>query len=260
MKTNAKVLVLFLLLLSSSTMKSQVLISLLFGDALNTPNIEFGLVGGDNISYFTDVPDSRAMGNFNIGFYFHILLKENSYLSTGVLVKSNVGATGMPTYSIGDAAFDSIYASGNLTTKINYFYVPILFQQRFHNNRWYLEGGFQVGLRNKVYDIFDQYAFDGDLTYTTDVRDDYRRFDAGLMGGAGYKFKKEIKSIAVGVNYYYGLVNVSKVSDRSVKNAAAYLYIKIPIGANAEKTAAKAAAKKEKKAAKEAEKAKKEKE
>lgn len=258
MKKFLQISLLAIVLLSSTTMKSQVLISLLFGNALNTPNIEFGLVGGDNISYFTDVPDSKAMGNFNIGFYFHFLLKKSSYLSTGVLVKSHVGATGMPTYPIGDAAFDSIYASGTLTTKINYFYVPILFQQRFNNNRWYLEGGFQVGLRTKAKDIFDQNAFDGDLTYTTNVQDDYRRLDAGLMGGAGYKFKKEIKSIAVGVNYYYGLVNVSKVSDRSVKNAATYIYVKIPIGANAEKAAAKAEAKKEKKAAKEEKKAKKE--
>jgi hypothetical protein len=259
MKIFSRIIVLSILMLFSKAMNSQVLISLLFGNALNTPKIEFGLVGGDNISYFTNVPDSKAMGNFNIGFYFHILLKESSYLSTGVLVKSNVGATGMPTYSVGDAAFDSIYASGTLTTEINYFYVPILFQQRFNNNRWYLEGGFQVGLRNKAYDIFDQNAFDGDLTYTTNVGDDYRRLDAGLMGGAGYKFKKEIKSIAVGVNYYYGLVNVSLNNDKSVKNASAYFYIKIPIGANPEKQKEKSEQKAKKKAAKEAEKAKKEK-
>ncbi len=254
MKKGLRIITLALSLIIVNKGDSQVLISILFGDALNTPNIEFGLVGGDNISYFTDVPGSKAMGNFNIGFYFHILLKENSYLSTGVLVKSNVGATGMPTYSIGDAAFDSIYASGTLTKKINYFYVPILFQQRFNDNRWYLEGGFQIGLRNKANDIFDQSAFNGDLSYSTNVRDDYKHFDVGLMGGAGFKFKKQIKSMALGVNYYYGLMNVNAVSDTQIRNASAYIYLKIPIGANAEKSAAKAKAKADKKAAKEAEK------
>jgi hypothetical protein len=258
MKKGIKILAFLLFLLSSSAANSQVLISLLFGNALNTPNIEFGLVGGDNISYFTDVPDSKFLNNFNIGFYFHILIKNNSYFSTGVLVKSNVGATGMPTYPIGDAAFDSLYASGTLTTKIHYFYVPLLYQHRFNDNRWYLEGGFQVGLRNKAENIFDQNAFDGDLTYTTSVKDDYRHLDAGLMGGVGYKFKKQVKSMAVGINYYYGLVNVSLVPDTQVKNAAAYFYVKLPIGANAEKNAAKAKTKEEKKAAKAADKAKKE--
>jgi hypothetical protein len=170
-----------------------------------------------------------------------------------------VGASGMPTYPVGDAAFDSLYASGTLTTKIHYFYVPIMYQHRFNDNRWYLEGGFQVGLRNKAENIFDQSAFDGDLTYTTSVKDNYRRLDAGLMGGVGYKFKKEVKSMAAGINYYYGLVNVSTVADTQVKNASAYFYLKIPIGANAEKNAAKAEKKKEKKAAKAAKKENKEK-
>ena len=133
----------------STQVKSQVLISLLFGEALNTPKIEFGLVGGFNRSWIYDIEDSEGLNNFNIGFYFHIMLKENSFLSTGVLVKSNVGARGMPTYPIGDDDFDSVFVDGELTKKINYFYVPIMYQQRF-NNRWYVEGGVQLGLRNNT--------------------------------------------------------------------------------------------------------------
>ncbi len=216
------------LLLTGTTAKSQVLISLLFGKALNTPKIEFGLIGGVNQSYVLDIDDSKGLNNWNLGFYFHINLKKNSFLSTGVLVKSSVGATGMPTYQLGDAAFDSLYADGTLTKKINYFYVPILYHHRF-NNRWYLEGGFQLGLRSKAYDIFDISELDGDLTYQTDVRDQYARLDVGLMGGVGFKFKPVLKSTAIGVSYYYGLVDVSK-TDLVVKNSSVYLYIKVPIG------------------------------
>lgn len=222
-------------MLYTTTSDAQVLISLLFGDMLNTEKIEFGLIGGDNISWIHDIEGSKGLNNFNIGFYFHILLKNQSYVSTGVLVKSNVGATGMPTYSVGDPDFDEIFEEGILTKKISYFYVPVLFQQRFHNNRWYLEGGFQLGLRNGGKDIFDLDANDGELEYKTEVKSDYKHLDAGLLGGVGYKFKKEIKSIAAGVNYYYGLMNVSRIENTTIKNSSIYFYVKIPIGAGGKK-------------------------
>lgn len=209
---------------------SQVLISLLFGEKLNSDKIEFGLVGGFNRSYLSDIPEASGENNLNLGFYFHILMKNQSYLSTGVLVKSAVGATGMLTYPIGEEDFDNLYEDGTLTTKIKYFHVPILFHQRF-NNRWYLEGGFQLGLRSKAKDIFTTKVLDGDLEYTTDVSDDYKRLDAGLLGGVGYKWKKQIKSVSTGINYYYGLMNVSDLPGTTIKNSAIYLYVKVPIGA-----------------------------
>lgn len=219
-----------LLMFFSSESKSQVLISLLFGDKLNSEKIEFGLEGGLNRSYFNDVPEANGLTNFNLGFYFHFLMKNSTYISTGVMVKSNVGATGMPTYPIGNEDFDSLFEDGNLTTKVSYFYVPALFHQRF-NNRWYIEAGPMVGLRSRVKDIFTVSVLDGDLEYILDVSDQFKRLDAGLMGGIGYKFKKQTKSMAIGVNYYYGLVNVSKVEEEKVRNSSLYLYIKIPIGA-----------------------------
>lgn len=229
-----KYLFIFGLILIGYTSQSQILISLLFGDKLNSEKIEFGLVAGLNRSYWSDESTSEGTNDFNIGFYFHFLLKENSYLSTGVLVKSNMGAEGMPTYPVGDPEFDDVFKNAELQTKVSYFYVPLMYQQRF-NNRWYIEGGFQPGLRHKAYDNFEISEFDGDITYKTDVRDQYKRLDVGLIGGAGYKFKKQTKSLAVGINYYYGLVDVSKIPDSKRKNSCIYLYCKIPIGIGAAK-------------------------
>ena len=138
-----------------------MLISLLFGDALNTEKIEFGLIGGLNRSWIRTIDDAEGLNNFNIGFYFHIQMMKSSYLSTGVLVKSNVGATGMSTYPIGDPDFDDVYADGVLTKKIPAFYIPMLFQQRF-NQRWYIELGPQLGLINRPTDIFEVEDFGGD--------------------------------------------------------------------------------------------------
>jgi hypothetical protein len=217
-----------------AALNAQVLITLLFGEALNSEKIEFGLVGGMNRSYIIDIEDSEGKNNFNLGFYFHILMKNSSYFSTGVLVKSNVGATGMNTYPIGDPDFDAVYVNGTLTKKINCFYVPILFHQRF-NNRWYIEAGPQLGLIYKPLDIFEVTEYGGDLSYKREVMDEYKHLDAGLLGSVGYKFKKETKSMSAGINYYYGLVNVSNMPDLTIKNSYINFFIKIPIGAGKSK-------------------------
>jgi len=233
MKNLIKLCILTIFILFSVTLKAQVLISLVFGEALNTPKIEFGMIGGLNRAYLNDISNSEGKNFFNLGFYFHVNVKNNSFISTGVLVKSSVGATGMPVYSLGDAAFDSTYKDGTLTKKISCFYVPIMFHQRF-NNRWYIEAGPTAGLRSKAVDIFETTTLDGDLKYTKDVKDQYTRLDFGFTGGVGYKTQKILKSMAIGINYYYGMVNVSKTPEKKKKNSSVYLYLKLPIGLGAE--------------------------
>lgn len=223
-----------LLLLVSVSAKSQVLISLLFGDALNSDKVEFGLQAGGNRSYINTISEAKGVNYLNLGFYFLINLKNNSYLSTGVLVKSSTGASGMETYAVGDDDIDSVFADGELTKKINYFYVPIMWHQRF-NQRWYIEGGFQLGLRNKSFDNFTIDYKGDELSYKIDARDQYKLLDAGLIGGVGYKWKKQLKSVSSGINYYYGLMNVSAEDGVDIKNSAFYLYVKIPIGAGGKK-------------------------
>jgi len=230
MKNVRKIILLSLLIMFSAAVNAQVLISILLGDALNTPKIEFGLEGGMSRSFINTIEGSDPISNFDLGFYFHILMKNNSYLSTGVKVKSNVGATGMPVYSMGDAEFDSVYAGGTLTKKIPGFYVPILFHQRI-KQKWYVEAGPQLGLLYKQLDIFTVEKLGGDLEFKLDVKDQYKHIDAGLTAGLGYKFSKVQKSTSIGVNYYYGLVDVSKNPDYKIKNSAFYFFVKIPIGA-----------------------------
>lgn len=230
MKNFRKIILLSLLIMFSATVNAQVLISILLGDALNTPKIEFGLEGGWSHSYINTIDGSDPINNFDLGFYFHFLMKNNSYLSTGVKVKSNVGASGMPVYSMDDPDFDAVYEGGTLTKKIPGFYVPILFHQRI-KQKWYVEAGPQLGLLYKQLDIFEVEKLGGDLEFKLDVKDQYKHIDAGLTAGLGYKFSKVQKSTSIGVNYYYGLVDVSLNPDYKIKNSAFYFFIKIPIGA-----------------------------
>ena len=105
-----------LILFNSINANSQVLISLLLGDKLNSGQIECGLTGGYGMTNIINEPDSKHLNTFYLGFYFDFLLKKDKpwYIYTGVLVKSRMGASGIPIYSLGDMDMDSVFQGGNI--------------------------------------------------------------------------------------------------------------------------------------------------
>lgn len=67
-----KVLIAIFTFFCISSAHSQVLISLIFGDKLNSPFLEFGLEGGINLSDISNLESSGMNPGFNLGFYFDI--------------------------------------------------------------------------------------------------------------------------------------------------------------------------------------------
>jgi hypothetical protein len=227
-----KTLILAAFLFISYSASSQVLISLLLGDVLNSDKIEFGLDGGVNFANIANLETSKYLPIFNLGFYFDIRIKNQLMLHTGVLVKSNQGANKLNPYSLDNPGLDELFAEGNVTRKINNFSVPILLKYRFAG-RFHIEAGPMLALRTKGYDEFKTTVIDDDdLTYKLDISDNYKRIDAGIMCGAGIKLYKKIpKSSQLGVRYYYGLVDplIDNTGD-SQNFSSLYLYFSIPIG------------------------------
>lgn len=103
---------------------SQVLISILLGDKLNSGKLEFGLDGGVN---YSQLDQSKANGTFNLGFYFDFKLKNpNLMFHTGVIVKSTMGAKDLPTYLLNDPELDAAFAVGSsVERRLSYFNVPL---------------------------------------------------------------------------------------------------------------------------------------
>src|SRR6478609_4802298 len=222
----------FVLIISVHCAHGQVLISLLLGDKLNSGKIEFGLDGGINYPNMRGLKDGKMKGNFNLGFYFDIKMKDPQWMvHTGVLVKSSMGANKLPVYSLNDPDLDNAFAGGDVQRKINYFNVPIAMKHLFGNNI-YLEGGVMPALRAKAYDIFttDVHSKD-DLEYKLAVKDKYHRLDFGLIGGVGYRLLGG-NGMNLTFRYYYGLVDVV-IDDTTPKqyNTSLYLALGIPIGA-----------------------------
>jgi hypothetical protein len=221
------------------TAQSQVLISILLGDKLNSGKIEFGLDGGWSLSNLDGIDPSKGHSNYNLGFYFDFAMKNPSwFLNTGVRVKSTMGAEGIAVYSLNDPNLDNVFATGSITRKINYFNVPVMMKYRF-KNKIYAQAGIQLGLKYKATDEFlNSVHEDDDLTYSVDIKDQYHSLDGGFCAGLGYRLVKG-NGMNLGIQYYYGLVDV-RVSDVSPNQYNRTLYINagIPIGKG--KAAAKA--------------------
>jgi len=217
-------------LLCIQSANSQVLISLLFGDKLNSPKIEFGLEGGANFSNISNLEGAKNRTDFNLGFYFDFKLHNPSWaINTGVIVKSTLGANGLAVYSLNDEKLNDAFEGGRVDRKINYFNVPIMIKYKFDNNI-YVKAGTQLGLLSKAFDEFKNNYQGEDLEYKNKIRDQIHVIDAGLAIGAGYRLMGG-NGMNIGVNYYYGLVTVMKGGvGPNQYNRSFYITAGIPIG------------------------------
>ena len=243
MKKCVKILMITLFLsVFATTARSQVLISLLLGDKLNTGKIEFGLDGGLNWLTISNTPNAKYLMDWNLGFYFDFKMKNPHLLiHTGVIVKSKMGAGDLDTYTLNNSSLDTVFMNGSVDRKINYFNVPGMIRYRF-DNFIHLEGGVQLGLRYTGFDLFKQEIEQkDDLTYINNVADNYARIDAGALAGIGYRFHKG-QGMILSLRYYYGFVDADRVLDGNQNFSALYLTGAIPIGrAKAERKAAEKA-------------------
>jgi hypothetical protein len=95
-------------------------------------------------------------------------------------------------------------SNGKTTLHLNTLELPVL--ARFHFGKFYLNAGpsiaYNLGGTNKIESTSKAVSF-------TDSSDSFKRLDAGLQMGAGYRFKARRKSVALDVRYSYGLTDIS---------------------------------------------------
>ena len=223
-----KYIVILIVMCAGLQAHSQVLISLIFGDKLNSPGMEFGLEGGVNFSHLGGLESDDYLSTFNLGFYFDIRLHDPWYLYTGVLVKSQLGTDKLGTADLDFLQTETYDAAGDYSQRLNYFIVPALAKYKFKNHI-YLEAGPQFGLLHKAWVEYNSDVDGIDARIKDDNKDMMNRFDVGVTGGLGYQLLKG-KGMTIGVKYYYGFVDVYK--DKSgTNNNSIFIKANIPIGA-----------------------------
>lgn len=213
-------------------MQSQVILSLLFGDKLNSESLEFGLEGGLNWSNISELNSSQRLSSFNLGFYFDFKLKNQWNLYTGVLVKAKLGIDKLTDNDLTLLGIETYDEIGTYSQKINYFIVPALIKYNFQN-RIYIELGPQFGLKYKSWVEFNSNENNKEIKIKDFNKDQINVLDAGITIGTGYKLISK-KGMTIGVKYYYGLTNVYKDIE-GTKNNSIFLKLNIPIGAEKEK-------------------------
>lgn len=228
-----KIILIIGLLIIGFTSQSQVLISLLLGDKLNSDGLEFGLEGGVNWALISGLETKTYAAKWNLGFYFDIRIKNELSFYTGVLVKSNLGVkklTDNDLNTIGATIYKGNNGSvleGDYEQKMNYFIVPALI--KYQVKGIFAELGPQFGLLHKAWVEFDSKLDNKTAIFKEDNKSDINRIDVGGLFGLGYKFRKG-PGWTIGVKYYYGFVDVYK-SIPNTKNSSLFLKLNIPIGA-----------------------------
>ena len=211
---------------------SQILLTILFGDKLNSDGLEFGLEGGFNYSDISELEANKRLSSFNLGFYFDFRLKNHWNIYTGVLVKAKMGDDRLSLDDLNFLGIAPYDVDGHYSQKINYFIVPALLKYNFEN-RMYLEFGPQFGLMYKSWVEFNSDEDNRDIKIKDFNKDNINRLDAGLTLGTGYKLMPET-GMTIGLKYYYGLANVYKGID-GTNNSSIFLKLNMPIGANKKK-------------------------
>ena len=227
-----KYYMLMLFVLCAGVLHGQVLMSILFGDKLNTDGLEFGLDTGANWSEISDLDSSSYLRTFNIGFYFDIRLKNQWSIYTGVLVKANMGSDDLTEEDLVFLEVPLQPEDGTYSQRLNYFIVPGMIRYSFPN-RIYLEAGPQLALMYKSVVEFYSETDDREILIKDFNEDAIRRFDAGISGGLGYKIKP-VGGLTLGLRYYYGLTNVYK-GRSGTKNSSIFLKANFPVGAGKKK-------------------------
>jgi hypothetical protein len=222
-----KLILATLLIFITFTASSQILISLLLGDKLNSDKLEFGLEGGMNWSMINGLDAKTYRSTFNLGFYFDFKFNSHWGVSTGVLVKANNGVYNLSENDLKIAQVDSIGSIGTYSQVVNSFMVPFLLKYRF-KNYMFIEFGPQFGLMYKSWVLYESEKDDKVEAIKQYNKDVINKIDAGMTLGMGYKFLQG-KGWTLGGKYYYGFVNVYH-GVSGTQNSAFYLTLKIPIG------------------------------
>jgi outer membrane protein with beta-barrel domain len=208
---------------------AQVVIALLFGDKLNTGSLEFGIVVAPGSTDISNIVSKRRE-NLSLGIYFNIHPDKKFFFHIEGIAKGSFGAESLTPYPVGNDTLNDLFANSSVERKIKAFSLPILGRYAI-TPKLFVEAGIQPDMLLKSKDIFTTKVNDNELTYETVISDQVALLDFGVAGGLFYKFRKDKRSMGIGIRYFQGLTDILPATTGNQANNSWQLNITIPIGA-----------------------------
>ena len=192
-------------------------------DGYESESPRFGLKGGVNFSnlYTNDESQAKMLTGFNAGVYGklsvtrHIAVQPELYFT----VK---GA---------EVTYNTLFVDGTARFNLNYLELPLLLVVNVTDHFSFHVGPYGSYLINgSVKNISNINLFNFEQNIDSN---DYNRFDAGLMAGAGI----DLGFLSLGARYSYGLTNIGKEKTflgisytvPDAKNGVINLYLSVSI-------------------------------
>lgn len=220
--------VFILCLLGAPSAKSQVLISLIFGDKLNTESNYFGIHLNESVTGISNFQNTQSLATFNLGLYFSHRWNEKWMLNVEALPKYRKGAKNLTPYSLGSSELDESFSEAEVSRVINYMGLPVTIRY-FIKSAWFLEAGPQLNMRLKAQDIFTVDFESDEATYKNDIRNQVSKWDFDVVMGTGL-FLGKTQDKAIGIRYHQGISDVLPDLDNKQSYGQWSLFLNLPIG------------------------------
>lgn len=222
--------VLILLLTFALSVKSQVLIALVFGDKLNSPKTEFGLNVGANLSTISNVSNAKYNSDFGIGMYFTWKFHDRWQLQPEFFFRFPTGSTKLPPYELEDTLLTRLTSNSTITRSSRSASFPIHIRYRVWK-QFRITFAPQVSYIYSNIDSFRKELEGGDeILLNRENKSHLNRFDFGLSAGVSFKLKQG-KGVNLEARYYMGFSDTSSDDLPGMNaNRAICLYVGIPIG------------------------------
>src|SRR6476646_353478 len=141
-----KLIFFFLMIFLSSVSQGQVLISILFGDKLNTDAIIFGLHVDYSWNKMTSIEPQDPLGRLNLSLFFNVKINDQWRAEIEALAKNTRGGKGIAPYPLTDPDLNAQFADGSVERRINYVGLMSAIQYNIQQS-WYIEAGPQLTIR-----------------------------------------------------------------------------------------------------------------
>jgi len=209
---------------------SQILIGLLFGEALNKGPIEFGLDIIANSSKTTIDNGSDNRNRLGFGLYLDYKIADKLILSGSFFFASPKGESNFnendPLYDI----TDTLLTGSSTKRDLNYFDFPVTIEYRPFSSIGIGFGGYISYLMsaNDYYKVTLE-GNEGNVVHERSILSEMNRFDYGLIGNVHYHFKGD-PGAQIMIKYMYGLADILKNGDNgNGSNETFQIGVMIPI-------------------------------